>query len=61
MPLTLTSIFGCTGAGFYPFLDLNKMETPIGPDSERGYFAALEQLVNSRRMNFQKFGYLVHG
>jgi hypothetical protein len=40
--LTFTSIIGGTRARFYPLLDLNSMEPPIGPHSERGYFAALE-------------------
>jgi hypothetical protein len=55
--LTFTSIIRGTRARFYPLLDLNSMEPPIGPNSERGYFAALEQLINGRRMNFQILGH----
>ena len=50
-----------TGAELYPFLDLNSVEPPIGPNPERGYFAPFEQLINSRRMNFQKLGHFLYG
>jgi hypothetical protein len=48
-------------AGLYPLLNLNSMESPIGPNSERGYFAAFEELIDSRRMNLQKLGNFFYG
>jgi hypothetical protein len=61
MPLAFTSILRGAHAGLYPLLDLNSVEPPIGPNSERGYFAAFEQLINGRRMNFQKLGHFFYG
>jgi hypothetical protein len=51
---------GAVRAGLYPFLNLNSMESPIGPNSERGYFAPLEELIDSRRMNLQKLGHFFY-
>jgi hypothetical protein len=45
--LAFTSILRAARAGLYPLLNLNSMESPIGPNSERGYFAALEELIDS--------------
>jgi hypothetical protein len=59
--LTFTSSVRGTRARFYPLLDLNSMEPPIGPNSERGYFVALEQLIDGRRMNFQVLGHFFYG
>lgn len=59
--LALTSVLRGVRAGFHPLLDLNSMEPPIGPNSEGGYFAALEQLIDSRRMNFQILGHFFYG
>jgi hypothetical protein len=59
--LAFTSILKGARAGLYPLLDLNSVEPPIGPNPEGGYFAAFEQLINGRRMNFQKLGHFFYG
>jgi hypothetical protein len=59
--LALTFILMGARAGLYPLLNLNSMESPIGPNSERGYFAAFEELIDSRRMNLQKLGNFFYG
>ena len=58
--LAFTSIPRGARAGLYPLLNLNSMESPIGPNSERGYFAPLEELIDGRRMNLQKLGYFFY-
>jgi hypothetical protein len=59
--LAFTSILRRARAGLYPLLNLNSVESPIGPNSERGYFAAPEELIDSRRMNLQKVGHFFYG
>jgi hypothetical protein len=58
--LGFTSILRAARARLYPFFNLNSMESPIGPNPERGYFAPLEELIDSRRMNLQKLGHFFY-